>query len=433
MTSILRTTLFAFFLLSFSAFAQVAQEEVFVPNYNRALMRKLVSYPQLTVDHASPKGFELYGPKGLKQWLQENNIAFIDMAQNRTEKSEYPSYEEVTARLKNLAASYPHIFKLFSIGQSHEGRELWVMKVSDNVHQDEIEPEVKYISSMHGDEITGRELMLILLQEIGQKYGVDRKISHLVNNTEMFIMPSMNPDGSTHQRRGNGAYVDLNRNFPDVFSNQRYYQDRQPETLAVMNFQASRQFALSANFHGGAVVVNYPWDSTYDRHPFDELVQDVSLEYAKRNPEMKNSTLFKDGITNGADWYIVRGGMQDWSYTFFNDLQVTVELSQQKWPDYSMIPGYYQRNRDSLFKYLSSVHQGAGFVLNRPNMNGIVEVFNRQGNSLGKYKFRNSEFYKVLDEGDYIFQISYGQVQKQIQMTVTRDYIRDGGNYVVVD
>jgi hypothetical protein len=253
--------------------------------------------------------------------------------------------------------------KLFSIGKSEEGRELWVMKISDNVNRDEMEPEFKYISSMHGDEITGRELMHELIEDLAKNYNKDPQITSMIDNTEIYIMPSMNPDGSRARRRGNGNRIDLNRNFPELFvSKKKYLEDREPETIHLMKFQASRNFSFSANFHGGAVVVNYPWDSTYDRHPFDRLVKDISLEYARRNPEMKNSRSFPGGITNGADWYIVRGGMQDWSYFFHNDLQVTVELSQKKWPNYSKIKNYYKLNRDSLLYYMGAIHQGQVFI-----------------------------------------------------------------------
>jgi hypothetical protein len=58
------------------------------------------------------------------------------------------------------------IAQMFSIGKSHQGRDLWVVKISDNVQVDEVEPEFKYISSMHGDEITGRELMVFLIEDL---------------------------------------------------------------------------------------------------------------------------------------------------------------------------------------------------------------------------------------------------------------------------
>ena len=98
-----------------------------------------------------------------------------------------------------------------------------------------------------------------------------------------------------------------------------------------MNWQLSRNFALSANFHGGAEVVNYPWDTIGDRHPLHDLVRQISLDYAAEIPSMRDSYEFPKGVTNGYDWYEVDGGMQDWSYYWHNDLQITVEVSEEKW------------------------------------------------------------------------------------------------------
>ena len=68
--------------------------------------------------------------------------------------------------------------------------DLWVMKISDNPREDELEPEVKYIANMHGDEITGREMMLRLIADLGANYGKDPEITQLVQNTEIFIFKS---------------------------------------------------------------------------------------------------------------------------------------------------------------------------------------------------------------------------------------------------
>ena len=62
-------------------------------------------------------------------------------------------------------------------------------------------------------------------------------------------------------RRRNTNNVDLNRDFPDQFKGPTLTAaTRQPEVQAVMKLMERRTFHLAANFHGGALVVNYPWD-----------------------------------------------------------------------------------------------------------------------------------------------------------------------------
>ena len=425
--------------LSLSSFASVKiQEELYLPGLKPEIVKELIDAGTIEIDHVTSEGFEVYGPHGIAKYLDSKNIVFFDMkAIHKSSLAGYPSSAQIFEKLVSAASKYPKIMKLINIGKSVKGKDLLIMKISDNVNTEETEPEFKYISSMHGDEITGRELTVSLIEEIGQKYGSDKELTELVDNTEIYIMPSMNPDGSDMKQRGNANYRDLNRNFPDMTRDtESTTAGREIEVQNVMKFQATRQFALSANFHGGTIVANYPWDSKYDLHPLDSFVKELSLGYSELNPEMKSSTEFPGGITNGAAWYVVKGGMQDWSYVWHNDLQITVELSHQKWPDYSEIPNFYKNNRDSMVYFIKEVHRGAGFKTLRPNASGTVEITQNSPvvQKMGSFAFKGSEFYKVMPEGDYTFKISEkNRSPKTISVRVEKDLIQANGNYVTLD
>ena len=428
------------FVLSTNAFSHGSgiEEEFFVLGNNPELIKLLGQHPKLSIDHVSDQGFEVYGPQGTEGYLTDLNASFysIKSEKNNLDFDNYPSYTTIAQKLQELAAKFPKIARLESVGKSVQGRELWAMKISDNVVIDEVEPEFKFISSMHGDEITGRELTLRLIEDLLENYGKDSKITDLINNTELFIMPSMNPDGSEMRRRANANGVDLNRDFPEFVRNdQNTAQGRQPETQAVMNFQKSRNFSLSANFHGGAVCVNYPWDARFDKHPFESLVVEFSQAYADLNAPMRSSSQFNGGITNGAEWYVLRGGMQDWSYLWHNDLQVTIELSNTKWPNYSQIPQFYNENKDSMLKYMELVHQGAGIKLSDNMAQGKVTIF-KGAQNLGSFGFQRGEFYKVLDPGQYVFQVEtsiQGQsVVKRVDVSVVKDSVENNGNFTTL-
>ena len=206
------TMLFAFS----TALANVKiEEELYILGLKPEAVKELIQAGSVEVDHVTSEGFELYGRKGLAQYLDQKNISYFDMkAITKLALAGYPTHAEITNKLKAAEAKNPKIMKLFSIGKSVKGKELWVMKISDNVELDEVEPEFKYISSMHGDEITGRELTVKLIDEIATKYGSDSEITDLVNNTEIYILSSMNPDGSELRQRANANGTDLNRNFP---------------------------------------------------------------------------------------------------------------------------------------------------------------------------------------------------------------------------
>ena len=348
----------AIILISLSVNAKIVEESLFVQTKDQNVFELLKNRPELTLDHIHADGFEVHGPKGTQQFLKNNNISFYNMKLNqRALAASYPTPEQIEQDLKNLTNQYPQISKMFSIGKSVQNRSLWVIKISKNVSVDDNRPEFKYIANMHGDEIVGREIMVRLIRDLLQQYGKDPVITNLIDRVQIYIIPSMNPDGALRSSRGNGNSIDLNRDFPDFTTNdnQDVLTGRQPETQAVMKWQSTRKFKLSANFHGGAEVVNYPWDTKPEAFPQFQKVKDLALEYAGLTPYIYSSTVFNNGITNGFDWYEVNGGMQDWSIYYKKDLQLTVELSNTKWPQYSMNDYYYKENKAALLKFIERV------------------------------------------------------------------------------
>ena len=277
----------------------------------------------------------------------------------------YHTFTQLTSALQAIAAAHPGICSLEDIGSSVHGRELWFMRISDNVGIEEDEPELKYISSMHGDEVVGMELCLELIDLLTSQYGIDPQVTDLVDETEIWIMPLMNPDGYMSESRYNAVGVDLNRDFPDrVTDPVNTVAGRTTETRRVMNWAFDHSSVLSANFHGGALVVNYPYDSdpdpwaTYSATPEDPLMIELSLAYSALNPPMYSSWWFPQGITNGVAWYLIYGGMQDWNYVWMGCNEVTIELDDDKWPPYSKIAGLWDDNRDSMLAYMEWCHRG---------------------------------------------------------------------------
>ena len=423
--------LFSALFMTMSYASSNTREGFYVFDAGKKLM-KIFTAQKLTIDHVGSHGYEVYGPKGTKEFLSTLTNDFLEIPQEPFfyKARPYPSPEEVAQRIKKVVDQNPDIMKMFSIGESREGRKLWVVKVSDNVHEDETEPEFKYIANMHGNEIVGREMMAFLLEDMGKNYKTDPKVKELIDNTEIFIMPTMNPDGSAKRRRGNANWTDLNRDFPDFTTqdNRNNPRGREPETKAIMSFQAERKFALSANFHGGTKCVNYPWDTSPDDAPLTEFIVELSLEYALGVPGMHDNPEFENGIVNGYQWYEVNGGMQDWSYRWYDDLQITIELSHNKWPDYESNKQYFLDNKESLYTFMKRVHQGAGFSLNS-EVKGEV-LISKDGIKIGKYGFDKGEYYKVLPTGDYVFEITTQEGKKTtFRQSVTNEIAKENGRF----
>ncbi len=265
-------------------------------------------------------------------------------------------YANLGADLLAFEETYPGLCRRYDLGLSVQGRHLWALTISDNVDLEEDEPEFKYISSIHGDEIVGAKMCMLLINHLLTEYGSDPQATQIIDDVELWIVPLMNPDGydSTPRTRYNAHGEDLNRIFPNLGEDPSP-EGREPELQAIMNWSAAHTFTCSANFHGGALVVNYffeNYDSGSQYSPDDDLAIYISEQYSQHNPPMWGSSEFYHGITNGADWYVIHGCMQDWNYHFMGNNEVTIELGTSKQPSASEIPTYWNHNRDSMKAYI---------------------------------------------------------------------------------
>ena len=355
----------------------------------------------------------------------------------------YPTYTEYVSTMNDFVTNYPTLCTLEVIGTTTNGRNLYVLKISDNASIDEAEPEFFFTSSMHGDEIAGFPLMIHLIDELLSNYGTDSEITNLVNSTEIFINPSANPDGSydggnsnviSSPTRSNANGVDLNRNYPDpddgIHSDGEVYQ---LETLAFMAFQAQHNFVISANFHGGVEVMNYPWD-TYNPgnsatggstsipnpenyHPYTDYFELISNEYADlaqlngpggyMNYDPDNSTdgtPNNDGVTNGALWYVVAGGRQDYATYYENGREVTIEISDTKQLAGANLPAWWTANRQAFLNYMKQVNYGIQGIITDSETGNPVEAYVYVAS---KHKW-NTGFVSSSLHGDYYKTIEAG-------------------------
>ena len=374
----------------------------------------------------SDLGFNIeYIPNQARLYFEE---LINDSQYNTNPMRAYHNYEELTEFLENINIQYPDITNLISIGQSVQGRELWVLEVSDNAGVNEIEPEFKYVANMHGDETVGRELCLYLIEWLVNGYGNNERATNLVDNTAIFIMPSMNPDGFENGSRYNANGVDLNRDFPDQFNDpNNSLSGRQPETQAMMQWTWEHNFVLSANMHTGALVANYPFDGpntgVYSAAPDDDLFIQISRCYADSHPNMESGG-FQNGITNGAQWYAVFGGMQDWNYVWESDFDITLEQNEVKWPNSNQLDNLWDEHQESMIAYIEQIHQGArGLVTDINSGEALAATISVEG--IDHDVFTDSEFgdyYRLLTPGTYsITAHAFGYLDQTQSVTIVEN------------
>lgn len=287
----------------------------------------------------------------------------------------YYNDDDLDEFLHVYAEKYKHIAQLSSVGKSVENRELWVMKISKSpTASASTRPRFKYVGNMHGNEALSRQLLIYLIQYLLENYGHNQRITRLIDTVDIFILPSMNPDGFARSDEGmcngikgrlNAFEIDLNRNFPDQFIRQRH--PLQKETKLMMNWIKRNNFVLSANLHGGSVVASYPFDNSavhkdgvYSKSPDDAVFRHLASVYSQKHGTMHRGNLcgenFPGGITNGAKWYDVGGGMQDWNYLHSNCFEITIELSCCKYPSSRTLPIEWKLNKEALISYIEQVN-----------------------------------------------------------------------------
>jgi carboxypeptidase T len=123
----------------------------------------------------------------------------------------YHNYAEMSDEILAVANAHPDIVSRFSIGQSYEGREMWAVKISDNVATDEDEPEVLFLGHHHAREHLSLEMTLYILHLLADNYGSDQQITDLVNSREIYIVFDTNPDGGEYDI-ATGSYASWRKN-----------------------------------------------------------------------------------------------------------------------------------------------------------------------------------------------------------------------------
>lgn len=469
--------LIAFLLLSVSLFAQVVPDDYFERNgevyfrfsiFNKqelSELTKIISIDKLegrsVTAYANKDEFRKFEKKGYKfEVLPPPGDVAVEMGNPRETGAwdVYPTYETYVQMMNDLATAYPNLCRLVDAGTTTQGRKILFLVISDNVNTREAEPRFMHTSSMHGDETAAYVNMIRLADYLLSNYGTDPKVTRLVNELEIWINPLANPDGTYRSgnstvsgaRRGNANNVDINRNFPDPLQGE--HPDGyawQAETQVMMNLGKQYHFNMSVNYHGGAEVVNYPWDGRYQRHADDQWWIDISRKYADTVHFYCNNngylTDLNNGITNGWDWYSVYGGRQDWFTYFQHGRELTIELSSTKLIPAAYIPTIWNYNRASWLNLMEELLTGFQGVIKDPNGNPVeamVSIPNHENNNSEVYSDSVTGLYtRMLAPGTYSISMSkpdwftqaYHNITLQRGQKITMDIILIPPGYVPVE
>ncbi|XP_006630479.2 inactive carboxypeptidase-like protein X2 [Lepisosteus oculatus] len=368
------------------------------------------------------------------------------------------SYKEMRQLMKVVNEMCPNITRIYNIGKSHNGLKLYAIEISDKPGEHEIgEPEFRYTAGSHGNEVLGRELLLLLMQFMCQEYlAGNSRIRHLVEETRIHLLPSVNPDGYEKAfevgselggwslGRWSQDGLDIHHNFPDLnsilweaetrklvprrISNHHipipewYLSENATvamESRAVIAWMEKIPFVLGGNLQGGELVVTFPYDMARSQHktqeqtptPDDPVFRWLAFSYASTHRLMTDASrrvchtqdfAKEDGTINGASWHTVAGSMNDFSYLHTNCFELSMYVGCDKFPHESELPEEWENNRESLLVFMEQVHRGIKGIVRDAQGRGIANaIISVEGINHDIQTAADGDYWRLLNPGEY--------------------------------
>lgn len=306
----------------------------------------------------------------------------------------YYTYEEYLAILDDMRAKFPQLISARQVVSptllTHEGRPLWFVRISDNPDSDEPEPEALYTALHHAREPNSLSHLIYFMWHLLENYDRDEDLRYLLNHTELYFIPCLNPDGYIYNQttnpegggywrknrrdNGDGSYgVDLNRNYgynwgnllgssndpySDVYHGPAPFSE--PETQMAKNFIEAHNFEIVLNCHTSGNKLVHPWgyENSIPTPDFTTLSEWLTRE---------------NQYFHGSCWqtlgYLASGTSDDWAFGEKDIFAFTPETGFGFWPTIDNIDG---NNKGMLLTNLSAAWYALGGAVIRQH--GIVSL-----------------------------------------------------------
>ena len=328
----------------------------------------------------------------------------------------YLKYNEMLAELDAMVQQYPNLITAkapISTFLSHENRPIYHVKISDNPNVDENEPKALYTAIHHAREPMSLMETIFFMWYVLENYGTNEEITYLVNQTQLFFVPCINPDGYVYnettnpngggmwrknrRNNGGGVYgVDLNRNYGygwgttgtstntsnDTYCGTAPYSE--PEVQAMRWLVQNHKFVSAFNAHTYARSILFPIGTTTaefaDHHDYFQAETNHMVQF-NGYTAMKSSALYP--ASGDSDDYMYKMdigvGVKDTMFVH------TPEVGTAFWQPSSEI---IATCREMVFPNLVLAHITRNYVVVKdtdPNsISTLSGNFNHSANRLGR-------------------------------------------------
>ena len=297
----------------------------------------------------------------------------------------YFTYQEMLNHLDSMASKYPNLISarqpIDANNLTHDGYPIYWLRISDNPNTNEPEPEMLYDALHHAREPGSLSQLIFYMWYLLENYGTDPEVTYLVDNTELYFVPCVNPDGYNYNQQTNpngggmwrknrklnstGNYgVDLNRNYgykwgydntgssgasvSDTYRGTSAFSE--PETQNMRDFASAHQFRIALNYHTYGNLLVYPWGYNDQLTPDGDMFVDFTGLMTRQNNYLAGTGTQTVG-------YTVNGDSDDWMYgdTVMKNkiMSLTPEAGFSFWPASSEIVGICTEN---IYQNLTAAH-----------------------------------------------------------------------------
>jgi len=380
----------------------------------------------------------------------------------------YRNYAEVLAELEQIEADNPDICKLYDIGESwgkiysDEGNsyydeynhEIWALKVSDNVLVEEDEPSVYYMGTHHAREPISLEVSMAVLNHILENYGSDAEITENVDNTQIWFIPLVNPNGhkivtdeydvwwrkNIRDNNENGQFdnygdsgpdgVDPNRNYGFQWGNTGASNDwdsqvyhgpeafSEPETQAMRYLMEAHHFVAGISYHSHGELVLFPFGYADGvNSPDHDAQEELAVQMANAIPGQYSGNYTP---TEAWDLYPAMGTTCDYAYGVHGIFSHTIELANEFIPPSNQVEGICEDNIEAAMILLDRVSHSTltGHISSSITREPIVAEILIEGiddTGVEKFPYQSDEefgrYYRLLQNGNYNITFSkYGYI-----------------------
>ena len=255
----------------------------------------------------------------------------------------YREFAEVGAWLEGAARAYPELARVEEYGRSGEGRPLRALRINKEDGRSG-KPRLLLTAATHGDELITTEVLTRLTDLLLRRYGEDPRLTRIVEEHELYIVPVVNADGFAERDRYDFGQ-DPNRNYPYPNDIARVPT---PSIRPLVAFVHAKRFRGSLDFHASGEMVMYPWAYTYD-----PIAAEAHAKLNEITARMAAANQYRQGPISRVI-YLAPGSSCDYYFWKVGTLAVTVEIGRAKAPPPAEFAEYLDSQTESTWRFLES-------------------------------------------------------------------------------